>query len=267
MRKAVKKVTEYMLLQIRNLFNFFINFKEVSILCYHEIDDLGEPTSVSLNRFTQQMSYLAKKHYYFATLNEIIDYIDGKIDLPQKTAAITFDDGYESFLSQAWPLLRSLHIPATLFIITDFEGGSYLGQDGALLDAENLKKLLNFNLVSLQFHSKTHPNLMKLEKENLKREIVDGKVELENKLDFKLKYFAYPGGGYSEAVINWVKDAGFLAAFSIKPGLIRPGDYKFSIKRNVILKKMSFWEFKLRLTRAMNWYRRITLIAKGYLSH
>lgn len=258
MKNLIKKVIGYILLQTRDLFNFFINFKEVSILCYHGIDESGESTSVSPDEFTRQMSYLVRKHYYFATLNEIVDYIDGKIDLPQKTAALTFDDGYESFLIRVLPILRSLNIPAALFIITDFENGGYLGQKAALLSAKNLKELLNFNLVSLQFHSKTHPNLVKLDEESLKKEIIDGKIELENKLGIKLDYFAYPGGGYNKDVVNLVQEAGFKAAFSVKRGLIHRNAYKFLIRRNVILGKMSFWEFKLRLTKAIDWYRKLS---------
>ncbi|KKS13669.1 MAG: Polysaccharide deacetylase [Candidatus Magasanikbacteria bacterium GW2011_GWA2_41_55] len=259
MKNLIKKITGYTLLQIRNLLNIFVNFKEVSVLCFHGIDNTSNVTSLSPAVFASLVNYLVKNKYYFARLDEIMDEIDGKIDLPKKTVAITFDDGYESFLNQALPILKSLNIPTTLFIITDFEAGGCLGRERALLKGDCLKEMLNSGLISLQFHSKTHGNLMKLNRNDLKKEIISGKTELENKLNIKLSYFAYPGGGYTGEAVDLVKEAGFEAAFSIKPGTIHRGTYRFLIRRNVILSNMSFWEFKLRLTKAIDWYRSLSL--------
>jgi len=46
-------------------------------------------------------------------------------EIPSHVTAVTFDDGYESVYSNAWPVLKSLGIPATVFLAT-----AYVGQSG-----------------------------------------------------------------------------------------------------------------------------------------
>jgi peptidoglycan/xylan/chitin deacetylase (PgdA/CDA1 family) len=40
--------------------------------------------------------------------------------VPSRVAAVTFDDGYQSVYLNAWPVLRELQIPASVFVSTSF---------------------------------------------------------------------------------------------------------------------------------------------------
>ena len=68
----------------------------VPVLMYHSIDNNDKVTklSVSPESFTRQMEFLSKNHYNVVPLGKAISYIEKKERPPQKTIAITFDDGF-----------------------------------------------------------------------------------------------------------------------------------------------------------------------------
>jgi peptidoglycan/xylan/chitin deacetylase (PgdA/CDA1 family) len=79
--------------------------------------------------FERLMEYVAR-HYHAVPLSRIVDWLEGTGDLPDRAVAITLDDGYRDVLVNAAPVLNRLHIPATLFAVTDFVfGGRMLWPD------------------------------------------------------------------------------------------------------------------------------------------
>ena len=265
MRSLLKTLAGLFLLSVRDFLNIFFNLREMSVLVYHSIDNTSCQTSVSPKVFNRQLDYLIKNNYYFASLDEIVKYIDGKVGLPTKTVALTFDDGYESFFSCVMPLIENYKIPVSLFLISDVEhfSSKSFSNDLALLNKEQLHVIKNNKLISLQSHSMFHQDFRQLDEVSLKEEIVGGKAKLENDLALNTKYFAYPGGVYTDEAVKITKKAGFDASFSIKAGLVHRGDDKLLIKRNVILKSMHFWQFRMRLTKAIEWYRKLGFLVKG----
>lgn len=246
MKEIAKNTIYFIFYWLRNFLDPVFNFQEISALCYHSISD-GR-LSISPEDFKKQMEFLKNNHYYIATLDEITGFIKGEKKLPRKTVVLTFDDGYEDNFTNAFPILKKYSFPATFFPVSDFENARHnMEADDYLkpLLAEQTREMENSDLMSFQFHSKTHKLLDK---------ISDGELSEEIKNKGNFLYFAYPGGHYSKEVIEAVKKADYKAAFSIKPGLIKKGDDLFLIKRNVIWEDMPFWQFKLRLTKAIDWY-------------
>ena len=84
MRKYTKNIIYFIFYCLRNILNIFFNFKEISVFCYHSISDRDWDIAISPKIFEQQIIFLKKQNYYFANLNEIIGYIKGEKDLPQK---------------------------------------------------------------------------------------------------------------------------------------------------------------------------------------
>ena len=260
MKKFAKKILLLKLYFLRNFLNFFFDFKEVSVLGYHSVSDEGAQTSVSRENFERQIKFLKNKNYYFASLGEIADYIKGSRDLPQKTVALTFDDGYQSVFDNALPVLSQHKIPATVFMVSGAEEAMPTGQtsiknfgnDLTLLNSEQILKMKEAG-IKFEGHSKTHRMLDGLPIGEVRKE-----VERNN-----CDYFAYPGGHSSKEAIEAVKEAGYKGAFSIRPGLVRKGDDLFYIKRNVILGEMSLGEFKARVTKAVEGYQKIVRFFKN----
>ena len=96
----------------------------VQILVYHRVNDEydaifpGVPTRV----FAEQMQYVAE-HYSVCSLSEAVQRIRSN-DLPANLVTITFDDGYRDNYLNAFPVLKRLSIPATIFLATDAIGSS-----------------------------------------------------------------------------------------------------------------------------------------------
>jgi peptidoglycan/xylan/chitin deacetylase (PgdA/CDA1 family) len=95
------------------------------VLCYHSI--ASQPDSrwidpgkrVPVPVFRNQMRFLAK-HRHVVSLDRIVAAIASGERLPAGTVAITFDDGYRDNMTEAFPILHSLGLPATVFLPTRY---------------------------------------------------------------------------------------------------------------------------------------------------
>jgi peptidoglycan/xylan/chitin deacetylase (PgdA/CDA1 family) len=97
------------------------------VLCYHNVvadrdanssDDLG--LHMPLATFVRQMRWLAR-NYQVVSLAELVARISNRTSL-RGLAAVTFDDGYRGVFEHAWPVLRDLGIPTTVFIVAAAPG-------------------------------------------------------------------------------------------------------------------------------------------------
>lgn len=95
------------------------------ILMYHRVTDtipgVAEPTwNVSPARFEQQLAGLLQRGFEAWPLRELLaQHREGR-PIPRKAFAITFDDAYENVYLHAFPILRQLELPATVFLATAY---------------------------------------------------------------------------------------------------------------------------------------------------
>lgn len=69
--------------------------------------------------FWEQMKYI-KTNYQPISMSELVDFFEKNKKLPRKPILITFDDGFDDNYHTAFPILKELDIPATIFVTTDF---------------------------------------------------------------------------------------------------------------------------------------------------
>lgn len=97
---------------------------KLPVLMYHYFYDKSKGETgkdnnwMEISKFEKQLKYLVDNDYYFPSWQEVADFVDGKIDLPKKSVAITIDDGQKSLYSLAIPMLDKYKVRATAFIIT-----------------------------------------------------------------------------------------------------------------------------------------------------
>lgn len=89
------------------------------ILAYHSVaegPDYASPSiQVTKAEFERQISHLAA-HYNLVKLSDVANSLDGDWNLPPRSVAITFDDGYSDNIDNALPILKSYNAPASLFV-------------------------------------------------------------------------------------------------------------------------------------------------------
>jgi len=133
------------------------------------------------------------------------------LESPREPAvAISFDDGAETDLLVAAPVLQAAGFQATFYITVGF-----LGKRGYLAPSQ-LRELHQLGF-EIGCHSMTHPYLSDLDSAGLHREIVEAKEKLEQILGAPVKHFAYPGGRYDQQAREVARQAGYASVATSSP--------------------------------------------------
>jgi peptidoglycan/xylan/chitin deacetylase (PgdA/CDA1 family) len=102
----------------------------LTILAYHRIQDLADESrfaadpelvSASVAEFRRQLAFL-RERWNPIGLSNAMDVIERGQALPPRSVAITFDDGHLDNYTHAFPLLREMNVPATIFLSTQYIG-------------------------------------------------------------------------------------------------------------------------------------------------
>lgn len=191
---------------------------------------------VTARMFRFQMFYLKAAGFKVVSLKEIAGFASGKVEVPGRLIALTFDDGYMDFYENAWPVLKKYGYPSTVFLVPGQAGGENawdsekLGVSKKLLDWEKVRELAAAG-VEFGAHTNTHPHLTSIPASQMKQEVAGSKKAIEEKTGRRVDFFCYPYGDYDYDVALEVKNAGFLGATSVERGFVMPGDDVFTLKR------------------------------------
>ena len=231
--------------------------RALRVLSYHAIADLAgtpviEDYGVPPELFRQQLDILEQTGFRFVDADEFLRFLHGQAGLPRQPLLLTFDDCYKDLLDVVLPILEERGIPAVAFAVSGRLGSTNDWDEaiGApqlrLLDADGLRKLAETG-VALGAHSRTHRQLTCVSVEELYDEVAGSVADLEaTGLDRSL-LFAYPHGEYNQKVQQAVHDAGLQAAFTVKPGLVRPGQDPYQVPRIEILRGDIGWKFRWKV--------------------
>ncbi len=95
--------------------------KEVPILLYHGIlDGPNDGFSITQSEFNDQMINLKKAGYTTVDMQQYLDFINGKILLPEKSIMISFDDGRKDSYYRGDPILHALGFKAVMFLTSGY---------------------------------------------------------------------------------------------------------------------------------------------------
>jgi Predicted xylanase/chitin deacetylase len=179
----------------------------IPVLMYHEIAEGPDCLWVSTRDFYDQMKYLNDNGYQTITLSQAAELLKGHYDTSRKVV-LTFDDGYDTFYTNAWPILQEFNQQATIFIISGL-----VGKPG-YMSWEQIKVLADSN-IEIGGHTKTHPLLPTLTAAQSADEISEAKQEMEARLGLKTTMFCYPTGKYNQQIEQQVQTAGYDAAVTM----------------------------------------------------
>jgi len=167
-------------------------------LLYHELRPLGSSYSyvVATQEFERQLDL-------FSRLRES----EGSVLRPE----ITFDDGHISNFEFAPPALESRAIKAHFFITV-----GWTGTRPGYMNWEQLRELQRAGHI-IGAHGWTHTLLTHCNEKELRHELTDARLTLEDKLGTPITTMSLPGGRYNRHVLAACQEAGYQQIFTSIP--------------------------------------------------
>jgi peptidoglycan/xylan/chitin deacetylase (PgdA/CDA1 family) len=226
-----------------------IGYQLVPILVYHNLAPQSKGRLVlGADTFAEQMRYLKREGYHVVSLADFVEWLQLKRQLPRKSVVLTFDDGYHSFRDHAYPVLKKLGFPATLFVYTD-----YVGTGRNALTWEELKSL-SADGFDVQAHSKTHGDLRRAPGENdtqyarrMIAELAEPPVLFQRQLGRGVQFLAYPYGRVDDELLARVREQGYAAAFTVRRESNASFVSPLSVNRSQIYSEMTLEQFAKNL--------------------
>jgi peptidoglycan/xylan/chitin deacetylase (PgdA/CDA1 family) len=210
-------------------------------LMYHELELPGralcEPQPgyvryvVREPEFRRQMAWLRQSGWKGVSVGESLSFSE------QKRVALTFDDGCETDLLAAAPVLREAGFGATFYVTVGFIGKAGYMNAAQVLELHGL----GFEIGS---HAMTHAYLTDLDATGLHHEIAEAKRELEGLLGEEVKHFSCPGGRYNLRVIQTARDAGYHSLATSRVQVNSASTSRFALGRVAIQRETTLPEFQ-----------------------
>lgn len=213
---------------------------QIAVIAYHHIDDNAQSgVTISTRLFESQLIDLKSRGYHFIDMDQFERFLAGG-SIPDNAILVTFDDGYRSFYTNAYPVLRKLRIPAINFVITkDLDDPlkttiPSLSRDD-IREMKAAKKGMSFGCHSDSLHSKSatgDPLLtnrlsssgQKETDEQYRDRIRKDTIACIRKLreldSDQADVYAYPFGYYDKQSVDVLREAGIQYAFTTRSEMV-----------------------------------------------
>jgi peptidoglycan/xylan/chitin deacetylase (PgdA/CDA1 family) len=180
--------------------NPFVSIKKedqkIPVLMYHSIsenDDNNIPAYYRQNthpdKFDEQLSLLRDNGYETIDLDLLLASEANLLKPDSKYVVLSFDDGFENFYANAYPIIKKYNMTAIVFIISSKVGRTF--KDRKCMNWDQIGELKREG-ISIGSHTVSHPNLYSLSIPEIEAELLNSKSDLEDKLGFAIDHFAYP---------------------------------------------------------------------------
>ena len=212
-------------------------------LCLHHVSTVTEggpayrrwlATPKGLTRLIRSMRAVGME---FVSMAEILDDPQAFWQTNHsRKVLITYDDGYENFLTDALPVHEREGCPATVFVLADKLGGVCDWDPemprARLMSLEQMQQVTRSGLITIGSHGLHHRRFATLTPDELDQEIELSHQILSSSLGSGyLPVLAYPFGNYSEAAVQRAKASPFQYAFTIRVGHWLPSSPSYEIPR------------------------------------
>jgi len=213
MIKLSKFLISFLILIIIFIDQLLAKENSAAVFLYHRFGENKYPTTnIKMSQFKKHIHELENNDYNIISIDQIVDALISKKNIPEKAVAITIDDAFLSIYNKAWPILKGKKIPFTIFVSTKaVESGS--------------KNYMNWNQiremadsgVTIGHHTRNHFHLVNYDKETIIKEIENANNDFLENLGFVPDIFAYPYGEYTYEIKQIAKEY-FKAAFAQHSG-------------------------------------------------
>jgi len=203
---------------------------QIPILVYHGIADDGPEAlsryRVSPEAFRKQMLFLRQNGFHTISLRECADHLLERKSFAGRPIVITFDDGYQNFADNAWPILARHGFSATMFVVTN-KVGTYADWDEQPCEALRLMdwatiQRLHKEGAEFGSHTANHANLLESSDEVIASEWQTSADALRSQLGIESPTLAFPYGLTDIRVRSALQEAGCNTAVTTYGGRCTP---------------------------------------------
>ena len=189
--------------------------KSAVIFMYHRFGEDEYPsTSIKLEQFEAHLAELKSGGYTVMALPDIIEALQIGTVLPDKTIALTIDDAYLSVYEKAWPRLKELGLPFTLFVATDPVDQGNQGY----MSWSQIRELSQGG-VAIGSQTASHLHMAAASSLTNRRELEKSNARFKKELGARPNLIAYPYGEASQSVEQLARASGFVAGFGQHSGV------------------------------------------------
>lgn len=174
--------------------------EHATIVLYHHISETTPPsTSVPPARFREHLDHLRDNGFHVMALPELLEALQNRQQVPDKTVAITFDDGYISIYDTAFPMLQEYGFPFSVFVNTQPHDDN---QSGYMTWAQ-IREMSEAGVV-IANHMENHPHMVDAlpgedqagRTTRLREEYLRAQERIKTETGQDHKFMAYPYGEY-----------------------------------------------------------------------
>jgi peptidoglycan/xylan/chitin deacetylase (PgdA/CDA1 family) len=233
---------------------------DVVFLCYHSVAVGGPPfLSIAPELFERQLAMLRRLGFRSGALADAASLAQGRKPT-SKLAFLTFDDGYVDNYEIARPLLEAYGFQALIFVLPPFvdTGAPLLWPrvERHVRDHPEIMRSMTWTMVDemraagheFGSHTLSHPQLPHVDDDSLRRELLDSRSQLVERLG-ACDAVAYPFGEWTPRVAGAAASVGYVTGFSL-PHDSQWGADRLTLPRISVDHRDDERRFRLKLTPA-----------------
>lgn len=193
----------------------------VAVLGYHDFRERGgSPMLIAAGKFREQMQAIKDSKIPVIPLRDVLAWKRGEKNIPEEALVITMDDGWEGVYHFAFPVLKEMGFPFTIYLYSTYVN---LGERGRSLSWEQIREMMAHGC-EVGSHSVSHKALTDRNGKSeadyqlwLLAELRDSKAFLEKNLGTPVSSFAYPFGNHNDVIVDTAMQVGYESAVTVSP--------------------------------------------------
>ena len=214
--------------------------RTIPVLMYHAIAPVACRREAAYTTppevFERQMQFLHRHGYLVLAVGDLMQRLERGDALPERTVALSVDDGFACMHDVALPILQRFGHPATVYVISGYLDRMArfdidMGIPARPMLARTQLQALHAAGIEIGSHTVNHLDLRSLSPPALHNELVRSRHDLEDLIGAPVREFAYPRGLFNRTVQRAVRAAGYRTACATLPGPVSSHSDRLALHR------------------------------------
>ena len=210
--------------------------------------------TVSIDMFKKHIQYLLKKQYTFLQFRDIVFIQRGERRMPKKPVVVYFDDGYRDVFLHVYPFLKSVGVPATIFLTTDFINRIRLPKWAGDINPKDANIFLSWSEIcamkdvfEIGSHGVTHERFTMLDDTAVQWELTQSRDVIEQYTGIRPTACSLPHSAWDTRFKKLIQKIGYANTVGVARGYNYGPAYSF-LKKIPVGPRDSMWKFRWKLS-------------------